>query len=96
MSNYFHIVSDQTVECKSLAYSVALLHSILNDRKLYSTRGWNYANPAYTFPDIEFETSLKILKEVFNWNTNINCLQNNADEVEEYEISIRTLEYLLG
>lgn len=76
------MISEEDEATKAVVYSVTMLHAVLADRGKFGRVGWNVP---YAFTEMEYQNSLRLIKEVINRVANPNCVKCNLDEIDEIE-----------
>ena len=84
---------------RKIAFSLCLLHSIINEMLNYKPLGWNLQ---YDFNTADFINALTVLKELTGGSNNLKKYECNLDfddleeMIKEEEIDFAGLKYLIG
>jgi dynein heavy chain len=78
-----------------VAYAITLLHAIISDRSKFGPVGWNVP---YQYTEMEYQCSLRILKEVVSRASNPHCVRCNVDDLDEvaHPLDFAALRNMIG
>jgi dynein heavy chain len=93
-SNY-NMIANEDEATRAVGYAITLFHAIISDRAKFGPVGWNVP---YQYTEMEYQNSLRILKEVVSRASNPNCIKCNIDEIDEIQdpLDFEALRNLIG
>lgn len=95
LRNNYNMIANEDTPTRTVAYAVTLLHAIISDRSKFGPIGWNVP---YQYTEMEYQCSLRILKEIVARASNPHCVQCNVDDITEVEepLDFLALQNMIG